>query len=77
MRRAYLTMAFVLVVSTAAAQHGHPPEDAALHEKFYSTWYMPDNPVRSCCNSADCYPTESSMSAAASTHGAGRTGSIF
>ena len=58
MRRAYLTIAFVLVVSTAAAQHRHPPEDVALHEKFYSTWYMPDNPVRSCCNSADCYPTE-------------------
>jgi len=46
------------VVSTAAAQHRHPPQDEALHEKFYSTWYMPDNPARSCCNKADCYPTE-------------------
>jgi len=34
------------------------PQDQALHEKFYSTWYMPDNPARSCCNNADCYPTE-------------------
>ena len=23
-----------------------------------SNWHMPDNPVLSCCNSADCYPTE-------------------
>jgi hypothetical protein len=29
-----------------------------LARKFYSTWYMPDNPARSCCNNADCYPTE-------------------
>jgi hypothetical protein len=29
-----------------------------LHEKFYSTWYMPDQPTKSCCNNADCYPTE-------------------
>ena len=58
MRRAYLAASLVLVVSTAAAQHRHPPEDQALHEKFYSTWYMPDNPNSSCCNDADCYPTE-------------------
>lgn len=36
----------------------HPPQDIALHEKFYSTWHMPDRPAVSCCNSADCYPTE-------------------
>ena len=58
MRRAYLAAGLVLVVSTAAAQHRHPREDQALHEKFYSTWYMPDNPNSSCCNDADCYPTE-------------------
>jgi hypothetical protein len=58
MRRAYLAASLVLVVSTAAAQHRHPPEDQALHEKFYSTWYMPDNPNSSCCNDVDCYPTE-------------------
>jgi hypothetical protein len=39
------------------ARH-HPPQDMALHEKFYSTWHMPDNPAASCCNNADCYPTE-------------------
>jgi hypothetical protein len=37
--------------------HRHPPQDIPAHEKFYSTWYMPDNPKKSCCNKADCYPT--------------------
>ena len=32
-----------------------------LHEKFYSTWFMPDEPDMSCCNKADCYPTEIQM----------------
>jgi hypothetical protein len=40
------------------AERRHPPEDMALHEKFYSTWHMPDNPALSCCNNADCYPTD-------------------
>jgi len=39
-------------------KHHHPPQDVQLHEKFYSTWYMPDNPSKSCCNKQDCYPTE-------------------
>jgi hypothetical protein len=38
--------------------HRHPSQDQLLHEKFYSTWHMPDNPAASCCNNADCYPTE-------------------
>jgi hypothetical protein len=51
-----------LLASPAAAQgHNHPPQDADLHEKFYSTWHMPDNPSASCCNQADCYPTEIKM----------------
>ena len=58
MKRTFLTMGLVLAVPTAAAQHRHPPKDAALNEKFYSTCYMPDNPVKSCRNNADCYPTE-------------------
>ena len=40
------------------AERHHPPQDMALHEKFYSTWHMPDNPSLSCCNNADCYPTD-------------------
>jgi len=36
----------------------HPPQDVPLHEKFYSTWMMPDRPSASCCNNRDCYPTE-------------------
>jgi hypothetical protein len=74
MRQTYLTMGFVLavsVVSSAEAQYHHhpqdpaaavhrhhPPQDQELHEKFYSTWYMPDDPAKSCCNTTDCYPTE-------------------
>jgi hypothetical protein len=47
----------------ASHEHGqverhHPPQDMVLHEKFYSTWRMPDNPTMSCCNNADCYPTD-------------------
>jgi hypothetical protein len=41
-----------------AGLHHHPPQDQLLHEKFYSTWRMPDNPSASCCNDADCYPAE-------------------
>jgi hypothetical protein len=41
-----------------AAHRHHPLQDMLLHEKFYSTWHMPDNPVLSCCNDADCYPTD-------------------
>ncbi|MBV8819188.1 MAG: hypothetical protein JO022_12575 [Acidobacteriaceae bacterium] len=40
------------------AERHHPSRDMALHEKFYSTWRMPDNPALSCCNNADCYPTD-------------------
>jgi hypothetical protein len=28
-----------------AQEHHHPPQDVQLHEKFYSTWYMPDQPT--------------------------------
>ena len=51
-------------------------QDQLLHEKFYSSWHMPDNPVLSCCNSADCYPTEVRyVERPGSTRGAGKTGS--
>ena len=62
MRIFFVVAMLALLVSPAAAQHHHhPSQDADLHEKFYSTWYMPDNPNRSCCNNADCYPTEIKM----------------
>jgi len=56
---------YALAQDATSHEHGqgeaarrHPPQDMALHEKFYSTWYMPDNPTLSCCNNADCYPTD-------------------
>jgi hypothetical protein len=58
MTRACVAAVILFVVSPAAAQHRHPPQDEALHEKFYSTWFMPDAPAKSCCDKADCYPTE-------------------
>jgi hypothetical protein len=39
-------------------EHRHPPQDQSVHERFYSHWHMPDNPSMSCCNDADCYPTD-------------------
>lgn len=47
-----------LTTAALAQQHNHPPADAPLHERFYSTWFMPDQPTKSCCNKSDCYPTE-------------------
>ena len=60
---ASLVLLPALLSAAALAQssqehRSHPAADMPLHEKFYSTWYMPDNPKRSCCNKADCYPTE-------------------
>lgn len=43
-------------IGAAAAQHRHPAKDAAIHERFYSTWMMPDAPHVSCCNLEDCAP---------------------
>lgn len=65
--KSLLSAALLLVPATVvkaqderqdAAHRHHPPQDQALHEKFYSTWHMPDNPTLSCCNNSDCYPTE-------------------
>jgi hypothetical protein len=57
----YAAVAAASMQSAQAQHHGHPPQDLAVHEKFYSTWYMPDDPKKSCCNRADCYPTEIRM----------------
>ena len=50
----------ILAVSSAIAQeHHHPLQDQAIHERFYSTWMMPNNRTRSCCHEQDCSPAES------------------
>lgn len=46
------------VAQDQGSHRHHPVADLPLHEKFYSTWYMPDQPSKSCCNKSDCYPTE-------------------
>jgi hypothetical protein len=58
----YRIVFVVLIASLGPAKaqdhRAHPVADLPLHEKFYSSWYMPDQPTKSCCNKADCYPTE-------------------
>ncbi len=39
--------------------HHHPPQDTAIHERFYSGWMRPDKPNESCCNLRDCAPAKS------------------
>lgn len=50
-------LALALLPNAALAQH-HPPQDQAIHEKFYNTWTMPDNRSISCCHDEDCSPAE-------------------
>ena len=52
-------LALISTPIVAQERHAaHPAADLPTHEKFYSTWFMPDQPNKSCCNKADCYPTE-------------------
>lgn len=56
------TIALVLMGAQARAQeHRHPPQDQAIHERFYSTWMMPDAPHVSCCHNEDCAPAQSKL----------------
>lgn len=58
--RAWLAVLYatVQIVTPAGAQHHHPPQHAALHDEFYSTWFRPDDRRFSCCNKKDCEPVE-------------------
>jgi hypothetical protein len=57
-RVAVLVLLLAFYRAAFAQHHNHPPQDIALHERFYSTWMRPDNPSTSCCNKQDCYPAE-------------------
>jgi hypothetical protein len=57
-RIVFLALIALVVPAKAQEHRAHPVADLPLHEKFYSSWYMPDQPTKSCCNKADCYPTE-------------------
>lgn len=55
-----LLLYFLYTIDFAHGQeHRHPPQDADLHHKFYSTWQMPDNRNVSCCHDEDCFPSQS------------------
>lgn len=53
---ALASAAFVTAAKAQEHRH-HPAADMPIHEQFYSNWYMPDQPTKSCCNKMDCYPT--------------------
>jgi hypothetical protein len=57
-RVAVLVLLLAFYRAAFAEHHNHPPQDATLHEQFYSTWMRPDNPSIYCCNKQDCYPAE-------------------
>lgn len=54
---------FMFGATLVRGEEGHPPQDQALHDQFYSKWNMPDmrdstdHRYASCCNKIDCYPT--------------------
>lgn len=61
MFRLAAVLIMLALILPAFAQHLHPPQDAAIHERFYSTWMMPNagKPRQyGCCNKQDCYPAE-------------------
>jgi hypothetical protein len=68
-KRVILAVGLVFVVSTAAAQHRHPPQNEALHEKFYPTIPRGAAAIRR----TGTRP-RSNISAETSTRGAGTTG---
>jgi hypothetical protein len=50
---------FFLTRAIAGEEHYHPSEHAELHDKFYSTWLIPNGGSErknSCCNLVDCAP---------------------
>ena len=52
----------ILAAGPAIAQEGHhQPRDQAIHERFYSTWMMPQNRNVSCCDDQDCSPAEAKL----------------
>ncbi|SRR6266566_4810750 len=58
-----LVLLISMICDQARSQdhNGHPPQDQAIHKRFYSTWMMPRDRQRSCCNEADCSPAESRL----------------
>lgn len=56
---AILVFLYSVKISVAQEHRGHPAQDQAIHDKFYSTWTMPDIPHVSCCHDQDCAPVAS------------------
>lgn len=54
-------LAALFVGNVKAQEHRHPPQDVAIHERFYRNWMMPDAPLTSCCHGEDCAPAASRL----------------
>jgi len=58
----FAIIALALLLPTPGAWQ-HTPQDQGLHDRFYSTWKMPQprdasgERINSCCSNIDCYPT--------------------
>lgn len=55
--RVLIACTLSLIVPAHADDHQHPTHDQALHDKFYSTWLVPNGGYsrrQSCCNKKDC-----------------------
>jgi hypothetical protein len=53
---AYSLVLMLPVLADGLSPHFHPPQDADIHERFYSNWMRPDQPYISCCDRRDCAP---------------------
>lgn len=54
-----IVVAFLVAIMFIVAAHAQEHHPQAIHEKFYSTWMMPDAPATSCCHNQDCSPAPS------------------
>jgi hypothetical protein len=78
MRYGVAACALMLIATAALAQdvghRHHPAADMPLHEKFYSGWYMPDNPTNRAASKPTATRQRSNTRAAFCTPGAVKTG---
>lgn len=57
----FVLLLFMFLYSRPVGAQEHPPQDMALHDKFYSGWLVPNAGaarVSSCCNKMDCAPAD-------------------
>jgi hypothetical protein len=63
-----------LTLAAKAQDHHHPPQDVLLHEKFYSTWYMPETRARVAATSKTATQPKSNTLGRVCSLGGAKTG---